>query len=210
MGTQKDSEATRAKIMEAAGQLFTERGFNGVTVRDIAKKADTHLSALNYHFGSKEALYRDVLLHACRSSLLSPEEREYLQNLDPHDALFLFVKESISQYSKQTESNWELAIIDRECWYPSPVFEEVVDEFFRPETNFLAEIISRISGKPPQSHEIRFATIGLIGLLSLFGYYSHYVNAIAPGLRKIFHEDDWLVKNIIHMVLEAAKGQEVE
>ena len=210
MGTQKDSEATQAKIIEAAGQLFTERGFSAVTVRDIAKKADTHLSALNYHFRSKDALYREVLLHACRSSLMSPEEREYLQGLDPRDALFVFVKEAIKQYSKQTASNWELAIIDRECWYPSPVFEEVVQEFFRPESDFLAEIISRIAGKPAESNEVRFATIGLIGLLSLFGYYNHYVDAIAPGIRKIFHKDDWLVRIVIHMVLEAAKGQETE
>ena len=210
MGTQKDSEATRAKIIEAAGQLFTEKGFSAVTVREIAKKADTHLSALNYHFRSKDALYREVLLYACRSALMSTEERDYLLNLDPNEALFIFVSEAIKQYSKQTVSNWELAIIDRECWYPSPVFEEVVDVFFRPETDFIAEIIGRITDKPAQSNEIRFATIGLIGLLSLFGYYNHYVNAIAPGLRKIFHKDDWLVKIIIHMVLEAAKVQEVE
>ena len=210
MGTQKDSEATRAKIIEAAGQLFAERGFNAVTVRDIAGKADTHLSALNYHFRSKDALYREVLLHACRSALMSPEEREYLQNLDPRDALFIFIKEAIEQYSKQTASNWELAMIDRESWYPNPVFGEVVQEYFRPEMDFIAKIISRISGKPVESHEVRFAIIGLVGLLTLYGYYHHYIDAIAPDLRETFHEKDWLVRNIIHMVLAATIPQETE
>jgi AcrR family transcriptional regulator len=196
--------------MEAAGQLFAERGLNAVTVRDIAGKAGTHLSALNYHFGSKDALYREVLLHACRSALVSPEEREYLRSLDPHDALFLFVKEAIEQYTKQTASNWELAVIDRESWYPSPVFEEVVDEYFRPETDFIAEIISRISGKSANSREVRMALIGLVGLLTLYGYYDYFIDAVAPDLRKTFHEEDWLVKNIVNMVLAAVEQQETE
>ena len=141
---------------------------------------------------------------------MSPEEREYLQNLDPRDALFLFVKGIIEQYTKQTTSNWELAIIDRESWYPSPVFEEVVDEFFRPEMDFIANIISHISGKSADSHEVRFAIIGLVGLLTLYGYYDYFIDAVAPDLRKTFHEEDWLVKNIIHMVLAAVEQQETE
>jgi len=210
MGTQKNSETTREKIIEAAGQLFSQRGFSAITVRDIARKAGTHLSALNYHFKGKDALYREVLLHACRSALMSPEEHEYLQNLDPRDALFLFVKGVIEQYKKQTTSHWELAIIDRESWYPSPVFEEVVDEFFRPETDFIAEIIGRISGKPAGSNEVRFAIIGLIGLLTLYGYYDYFIDAVAPDLRNVFYEKDWLVKNIIHMILAATTQQEAE
>jgi AcrR family transcriptional regulator len=210
MGTQKDSEATRAKIMEAAGQLFAMWGFNAVTVRDIAKKAGTHLSALNYHFRSKDALYREVLLHACRSALVSSNERAYLESLDPQEALFLFVKEAIGQYAKQTASNWEMAIIDREFWEPSPVFDEVVQEYFRPETEFIAGIISRISGKPAQSPEVRLALIALTGLLSLFGYYDHYIDAVAPGLREVFSEEDWLVMNIVYMVLAAVEDEKTD
>jgi AcrR family transcriptional regulator len=210
MGTQKDSEVTRAKIIQAAGQLFAERGFSGVTVRDIAKKADTNLSALNYHFRGKDALYREILLKACKSASISPAERKHLQNLDPDMALFILVKEAIKHYSKQKASNWKVAIIDRECWDPSLVFEEVVEVYFRPETDFIAQIIGRITEKPAESHEVRFATIGLIGLLSLYGSYNHLIDAVAPGLRKTFQKKDWLVRQIIRMVLDAAKDIETK
>lgn len=43
MGTPKDSVKTRAKIIDAAGMLFTRKGFKVVTVREIAKKANVHL-----------------------------------------------------------------------------------------------------------------------------------------------------------------------
>lgn len=52
---------TEEKIMQAALQLFSENGLKGTTIRDIAKIAVVNPSAINYHFGSKENLYRDVI-----------------------------------------------------------------------------------------------------------------------------------------------------
>lgn len=205
MGTPKDSEATRATIIEAAGQLFAQKGFSGVTVRDITKKANTHLSALNYHFRTKEALYREVLMEACQAASISPEERDYLAELDPKEALFVLVKAAIGHYAKQSASNWKLLIINRECWEPSPVFEEVVAAYFKPETEFITQIIGRIVNRPAESHEVRFAAIGLIGLLSLFGSYDHFTDAVAPGFSSVFHKKDWLVKQLVRITVEAAK-----
>ena len=101
MGTLKDSEITQAKIIEAAGRLFAEFGFKGVTVRDIAAKADTHLSALNYHFKTKEALYREVVLEACKSASITPGEQEYLEGLSPKKALSVLVEEGLKAYGRQ-------------------------------------------------------------------------------------------------------------
>ena len=208
MGTPKDSEKTRAKLIEAAGRLFADRGVHGVTVRDIAQTADTHLSALNYHFRSKEALYREALLEACRDTLISPEERQQLQALEPEEALHVLVKETITQYAEQRASIWKLAMIDRELWDPGPVFVEVADEYLKPTTDFIAEMIGRVAGKPPESHNVRFAAIALIGLLAVFSSYDHCIDAVAPGLRKVFLRQDWLVRHIVRMVLDAAMNQD--
>jgi len=45
----------------AATTLFAERGFHGTTVRDIAERAGANVAAGNYHYGSKKALYLEVL-----------------------------------------------------------------------------------------------------------------------------------------------------
>lgn len=47
--------------MAAATTLFAERGFHGTTVRDIAERAGANVAAGNYHYGSKKALYLEVL-----------------------------------------------------------------------------------------------------------------------------------------------------
>jgi AcrR family transcriptional regulator len=46
----------QVKIMEAAEDLFAEKGFNGTSVRDIADKAQVNLAMISYYFGSKEKL----------------------------------------------------------------------------------------------------------------------------------------------------------
>ncbi|GAB3807820.1 TetR/AcrR family transcriptional regulator [Micromonospora zhanjiangensis] len=47
---------TRARIRDAAIRLFTERGIDAATVRDIAKEAGVSAGLIRHHFGSKEAL----------------------------------------------------------------------------------------------------------------------------------------------------------
>ncbi len=51
----------REAILDAATKLFAERGFAGVSVQDIADAAETHKTTVLYHFGTKEALYGEVL-----------------------------------------------------------------------------------------------------------------------------------------------------
>ena len=51
---------TRLRILDAAEVLFTEHGFEATTLRQITGAAAVNLAAVNYHFGSKEALIREV------------------------------------------------------------------------------------------------------------------------------------------------------
>ncbi len=61
------SDQTKAQIMRAAIRLFTERGFAGSSLRDIANEAELNMGLIRYHFGSKVDLYRDTLAHVSES-----------------------------------------------------------------------------------------------------------------------------------------------
>ena len=52
---------TRDKIKKTAQNLFAQRGYDGVSVREIASQAGVNISAVSYHFGGKEQLLRDVM-----------------------------------------------------------------------------------------------------------------------------------------------------
>jgi TetR/AcrR family transcriptional regulator, regulator of cefoperazone and chloramphenicol sensitivity len=57
---QAPEAATRQRILDAALDLFGERGLTGTTVRDIAGRAKVNVAAISYHFGGKDELYRAV------------------------------------------------------------------------------------------------------------------------------------------------------
>lgn len=48
---------TKSRIIEAAGQIFGQKGFEGATIREICQLAQANVAAVNYHFGDKQRLY---------------------------------------------------------------------------------------------------------------------------------------------------------
>jgi AcrR family transcriptional regulator len=60
-GTQR-SRPTRDRILDAAEALFAQRGFHGVSVRQITGAAGVDVALANYHFGSKQGLLEAVFL----------------------------------------------------------------------------------------------------------------------------------------------------
>ena len=61
-GTGSRSQATRERILDAAEQLFAERGFYGVSVRDITGAAAVDVALASYHFGNKQGLLEAVFM----------------------------------------------------------------------------------------------------------------------------------------------------
>lgn len=55
------NQSTTTALLEAARELFASRGYDGASIRAITDRASANLGAVNYHFGSKEALYNQVV-----------------------------------------------------------------------------------------------------------------------------------------------------
>lgn len=56
--------STKSKILSAAVDLFASRGYADSTVAVICEQANVNIAAINYHFGSKESLFQEVLSHS--------------------------------------------------------------------------------------------------------------------------------------------------
>ncbi|HEU4669719.1 MAG TPA: TetR/AcrR family transcriptional regulator [Dyella sp.] len=72
---------TRRRLLDAAEHLFIERGYEGLSMRQITAHAGANLAAVNYHFGSKDAMLRELL-----SERLDRLNEERLQLLDACEA----------------------------------------------------------------------------------------------------------------------------
>ncbi len=62
MGNPKDNE-TRQRIVDAAIELFREKGMDGMSMRELAETAGVNKGLLHYYFKTKEALFREVFGH---------------------------------------------------------------------------------------------------------------------------------------------------
>jgi AcrR family transcriptional regulator len=71
--------STPDRLLDAAEELFADYGYNGVSVRDIVELAKANLGAIPYHFGSKENLFKEVILR--RAVPLRRERAELLTAL---------------------------------------------------------------------------------------------------------------------------------
>jgi len=81
------------RIIEAALQAFGEQGYDGAMTRDIARGAGVQQPLINYHFGSKEGLWRAAVAHLF--TLLSARVAETLprvQSLDAREAFALVLR----------------------------------------------------------------------------------------------------------------------
>jgi AcrR family transcriptional regulator len=56
----KPEHVTRTRILDAAEELFMQHGFEGTSMRQLTARAGVNLAAVNYHFGSKDALIEAV------------------------------------------------------------------------------------------------------------------------------------------------------
>jgi AcrR family transcriptional regulator len=73
---------TKSRILDAAETLFIECGYEAMSLRQITSRAEVNLAAVNYHFGSKEAL-----IHAMLSRRLDRLNQERVKLLDRFDTM---------------------------------------------------------------------------------------------------------------------------
>jgi len=66
MPTQRRGSDTKKRLLEAACKVFAAKGYRDATHAEICRRAETNVASINYHFGSKENLYREVFEHLTR------------------------------------------------------------------------------------------------------------------------------------------------
>ena len=72
-------ENSKNKIMEVATKLFAEKGFDGVSTRDICKQANINISMISYYFGGKQELYQAIIENMIKKNT------EYIKNFIDFD-----------------------------------------------------------------------------------------------------------------------------
>lgn len=188
MGTAKDSEHTRTALIQAAGELFAASGYAGVSARQVAAKAGVALSTIPYHFGSMEALYREVLLAA---SEVAPEAQPLAEQAlaaEPAEGLRLAVRWVFADFAGQTVA-WPVRLLERECLDPSPTFREVVRRKFQPEADWLAAVVGRAAGRPADDEAVQYGVSAMYTLASALFTRRLLLTELSPAVAERVHHE---------------------
>lgn len=133
---------TRARLLEAAGEVMAAHGVRGATVRKICQRAGANVAAVNYHFGDKEGLHRAVLRHAFATA----HQRHPVPDIDPDgpvEAALRPVVGSLLARLFSVGTSWQGRVIARELADPTEALEEVVGGFIRPMVERLDALLER-------------------------------------------------------------------
>jgi AcrR family transcriptional regulator len=164
----RPSDITRQRILNAAERLFAERGYDGTSIRAIVAKARVNQAAINYHFGGKEGLYREVLREAFRA--LTEHQFAHAQeatSLSREEALQEFVRRQLWPLMARDELSRHLRIFNWETVRPTPVFRKLVSEEAAPYMGLAIDLVRRFLPDADQ-RTLTVAAIWLIGQCGVF------------------------------------------
>jgi TetR/AcrR family transcriptional regulator len=111
----------RDNLIAAAIPLFAAKGFNGVSVREVAAASGANLSMISYYFGSKEGLYAAVLRE--QFAILGKIREIEQMKIDTLQKFEVYVRATVSRYRKNP---YLLRFYTSELTNPTPCFETIV------------------------------------------------------------------------------------
>src|SRR6185437_6474763 len=117
--------SARDRILKTAVRLFAERGYEATSVRTLAAKAHVNQAAINYHFKTKDGLYRQILrdaIHALTQDQLAHAQET--QAMPRERALAEFVRQQLRLFSPEDDGIRYIHILNWEAVRPTAVYRK--------------------------------------------------------------------------------------
>lgn len=178
----------KERILNAAEQLFAEHGYDGVTLREIAKLADVDVALTNYHFGSKRELFttvfhrRAVVLNTVREKAL----RDCLERSHPAAASLEDIIEAylrpLGEIQASADEGWKhyLSLV---AWVNNSTEwgQEFMTDNFNP---FVLKFIDALKAALPDTDEqaLYWGYHYLSGALTLTFADTHRLDTLSGGV----------------------------
>jgi TetR/AcrR family transcriptional regulator len=142
--TQERTEATRAKLLAAAMELFSDRGYDGASVNEIEKNAGVHRGLVSYHFGDKKSLWQTVASNLFDQMRTEFQQRlELLEELSKEERLALIVRFYVHFNARHPEVS---ALISQEARKNTWRTQYLVDHHVKPTCDSMEELVGEILG----------------------------------------------------------------
>jgi TetR/AcrR family transcriptional regulator, regulator of cefoperazone and chloramphenicol sensitivity len=159
----KRSGTTKEKLLVAASDIFLEKGFRDATVAEICSRASANISAVNYYFGSKEALYQESWRHSFTESIKThPQDGGVSANAPAADRLRGHVKALVERIAD--ENNRDFFISQMEIVNPTGLLEEVMMSEVNPLRENTLAVVRELLGPKATNQQVSFCETCIISM----------------------------------------------
>jgi len=184
--------ATREEILKLSVPLFAERGYEAVSMREIAAAVGVQAPALYYHFPDKQSLYMAVMEHAFTGQLKRP-----LQALNSADPPLTRLKNCLAMMVEDlTKEPYLLLLLQRERLDGDETRQKLlVDQIFTPPLLALTGLMAELA--PDQDAALLSMSItGMVMHLLELRRTAH----LLPGWKPEHDDPDYLIRHIHGLV----------
>lgn len=153
--------------MKAAAHLFAERGFNHVSIRDICEEAGSNVASVNYHFGDKLGLYRELIGTIAEGmNNVKNSAFESGAGRPPEEQLRAYIHSFLHQLldANCQESNWFEKLIARETTEPTPAVDMIIEKGIKPAADRLNKLVGEVAGLPAHDARVVLSASAIQGL----------------------------------------------
>lgn len=204
--THEESNDTQSRILRAAGPVFAARGYSGATVREICSSAEVNVASVGYHFGDKLGLYRQVI-HDLRVARAKRFPAPNTDRQQPEQTLHALVHTLLSRMLTVEESAWETELLMREMQNPTPVFESIVEDFFRPLFDQLLETLRLLVKEELPDHQLQHLAFSTVGQCLYYRVGAEAIRVLIPeSERQLHYEIGSLSQHITTVMLAACEN----
>jgi TetR/AcrR family transcriptional regulator, regulator of cefoperazone and chloramphenicol sensitivity len=196
----------RYRILDAAGEVFAEFGFQKATVRKICHRAGVNLASINYYFGEKEKLYFEVLKYGHEISVQKyPLEFGLNPDLSPEERLQSYIRLFLFRMFDKGKPAWFGKLIAKEMTEPTQAFDRLVKEVIRPLGNLLASIVRELAGNQMEEDKVRLCCASIIGQCLHYHHSRPIITRLFP--KNIYTPEgiDQITKHIAQFSLNGLK-----
>src|SRR5579875_190685 len=122
------AQATRARLLEVAADVFAEAGYQQAKIRQICARAGANIALVNYYFGDKLGLYTEVLQQTVKAGHIAAMRGALEQEGPPEQILRALIKARMRGLSRRDEAHRQFRSFVHELANPTPAMERVIDE----------------------------------------------------------------------------------
>jgi len=142
MAKREDGKVTRNRVLNAACEVFAEKGYRNARVAEICRRAGANVAAVNYYFGNKAALYAEAWQHAFNEYAMP--ESPIPAHISPDDQLKNYIDALIKNFMERGLQGYFTRLYLMELANPTGLIQDSWHDIIEPRRQKLIGIIRKI------------------------------------------------------------------